>query len=364
MTSTEAKLKERVKELTCLYEVTSIIVNSDYDHIESSLQSIAYCLKRGWQFEDDTEVLISVCDYNIQTKDFDPKMIKLVSEVMIFNEVEGKIEVGYPSDKYHISDFLEEEQALLDNISLAVGQLLERKNIRDREIIAKRQMERADRLHILGEITAGIAHELNTPLANILGFAELLKEKVRHTENRSDLQKIIDNTIFSREIVKKLMFFACEMPQEMKIIQCVPAIESVLKLMEPSLKAKKISLITSFTVHPIAIKSDTVQLTQVLFNLIMNAVYYSPIGGQIGVKVRETKDHVQISIADEGMGIPDEHKDKVFEPFFTSKPIGEGSGLGLSAVHGIMKSHKGSITHQPNQPKGTIFKVNFPKLKS
>ena len=223
-------------------------------------------------------------------------------------------------------------------------------------------MERADRLHILGEITAGIAHELNTPLANILGFAELLKEKVKNDENIRDLQKIMDNTIFSREIVKKLMFFACEMPQEMKAVVLKPVIENVVKLLGPSIREKKISLTKSFSNDSMELRADTVQLTQVLFNLIMNAAYYSPTGGNIDVNVTDEGRKIKICISDEGKGIDPQIGDKIFEPFFTTKPTGDGSGLGLSVVHGIINSHKGKISHEPNTPKGTIFTVDFPKL--
>jgi signal transduction histidine kinase len=362
MTTVKAKLKERVKELTCLYEVTSIIVNSDYDQLESSLEAIAYCLKRGWQFIDDTEAYIAVGDYEVQTEDFKEDSVTLRSEVKVFNKIEGYIEVAYPSNKYTLKDFLEEEQTLLNNVSLAVGNLLERKQIRDSEAIARRQMEHADRLHILGEITAGIAHELNTPLANILGFAELLKESVKDPTATRDLKKIMDNAIFSREIVKKLMFFACEMPQEMKIVQLKPVVESVLKLLGPSLRDKNINLITSFSNNSIELRADTVQLTQVLFNIVMNAAYYSPMGGTIDVRVTEKDNKIRIRISDEGQGIGAEHVDKIFEPFFTTKPTGEGSGLGLSVVHGIIASHKGCISHKPNIPKGAIFTVDFPKL--
>jgi signal transduction histidine kinase len=94
----------------------------------------------------------------------------------------------------------------------------------------------------------------------------------------------------------------------------------------------------------------------------MNAVFYSPEDGTINVQVFEKGNTIRMHIADEGDGIPFENTDKVFEPFFTTKPVGEGSGLGLSVVHGIINSHKGSISHQPNIPKGTIFTVDFPKL--
>lgn len=362
MTSTEAKLKERVKELTCLYEVTSIIVNSDYDQLETSLDAIVYCLKRGWQFVEDTEAYLSVGNYTSKTDNYHSNMVTITSAVKVFNKIDGKIIVGYPAEKYVLSDFLEEEQTLLDNVSLAVGNLLERKHIRDSEASTRRQMERADRLHILGEITAGIAHELNTPLANILGFAELLQDNMTDPEAIRDLKKIMDNTIYSREIVKKLMFFACEMPQEMKVVALNPIIENVLKLLSPSLREKKINLTKSFSNETIELRADTIQLTQVLFNLVMNAIYYAPIGSSIDVNVTEKINKIEIHISDEGKGIEKENEDKVFEPFFTTKPLGDGSGLGLSVVHGIISSHKGTISHKPNNPKGTIFTVDFPKL--
>lgn len=362
MTSVEAKLKERVKELTCLYEVTSIIVNSDYGQLETSLEAIVYCLKRAWQHEKVTEAFLTVGEYHVQTDDYKTNMVTLKTNIKVFNKIEGEVIVGYPSNKYTIDDFLIEEQTLLNNVALAIGNLMERKQIRESEAITRRQMERTDRLHILGEITAGIAHELNTPLANILGFAELLSEKIKDKETVRDLEKIMDSAIFSREIVKKLMFFACEMPQEMKTVKLIPIVTNVIKLLEPSLRSKNLKLTKSFDNEDIELRADTVQMTQVMFNLIMNAIYYSPQGASIGVHVLESNSHITIEILDEGKGIPSELDDKVFEPFFTTKPIGEGSGLGLSVVHGIITSHKGKMEHKRNTPKGTIFTVDFPKL--
>jgi signal transduction histidine kinase len=362
MTNAEAKLKERIKELTCLYEVTSIIVNSDYDQLETSLESIVNCLKKALQFERDAQVLLKTTDYEIATQSYGPETTKLSSDIKVFNKIDGHIEVTYPSGTYSKNDFLTEEQKMLHNVSLAVGNLLERKQIRDSDLAVKRKMEHTDRLHILGEITAGIAHELNTPLANILGFAELLKESVSDTSTGRDLEKIIDNAIFSREIVKKLMFFACEMPQQMNVVALNPIVENVLNLLRPALTEKKIELIRSFGAEDIRLRADTVQLTQVFFNLVMNAIYFSPLAGTIAVVVSEKNRAVRIEILDQGAGIDPKNADKIFEPFFTTRPLGEGSGLGLSVVHGIITSHKGSISQHPNAPKGTVFVVDFPKL--
>lgn len=362
MTNTEQKLKERVKELTCLYEVTSIIVNSNYDQLETSLEAIAYCLKRGWQYSDVAEAYLSVGEYQVGTENFHKDMVVLTAEVKLFNNSEGYITVGYPRPKFSDNDFLEEERTLLNNISLAVGSLMERKQIRDAEEETKRQMERADRFHIMGEITAGIAHELNTPLANILGFAELLMESTDDQQAKRDLQKIRDNAIFSREIVKKLMFFTCEMPQEMQLVELNGIVDNVLRLLGPSLKDKALKVVKSNTSGPLLMRANSVQLTQVFFNLIMNAAYYSPEKGTITIDMDDTEEEMVTQIADQGQGIAPGQADRVFEPFYTTKPLGEGTGLGLSVVHGIVRSYKGKIIHRPNRPKGTIFVLTFPKF--
>ncbi|ASO06517.1 sensor protein ZraS [Arenibacter algicola] len=308
--------------------------------MEASLEAIAYCLKKACQFEHDTEVIIRSGAYDIETKGYTSDMVSITSNIKVFYKLDGFIKVGYPQNKYEISDFLKDEEKLLQNVSLEVGNLLEKKQVHENEAAIKRQVERADRLHILGEITAGIAHELNTPLANILGYTELMKERTTDPKAIRDLEKIVDNTIFSREVVKKLMFFACEMPQQMNSIMLIPLVENILKLLGPSLRTKNINLTKSFGNDNIKLRADTVQLTQVLFNLIMNAIYFSPTGGRIDIGINEKGKKIQIRISDEGPGIDPKNEDKIFELFFTTKPLGDGSGLCLSVVHGIISSHK------------------------
>lgn len=363
MINAEDKLKERIKELTCLYEVTSIIVNCDYDQIEDALKGILRCLQKAWRFSGDTHVKLVTDHYSVATANFPDHAVSLKSNVNVFNKKIGFIEVVYPSPHYSSKDFLEEEIKLLKNICLEVGNLLERKQIKDNEDVIRRKMEHTDRLSILGEITAGMAHELNTPLANILGFSELLKTRIKNDPQANrDLDKIINSAIFSREVVKKLMFFACEMPQQIILVDIVPIITNAVNLMEPSLKKKKISYDLHFGPKPIFIKVDTIQLTQVIFNLVLNAIYFSPVKGKIRISVKEKENGVEITIKDQGPGIDSKISAKIFEPFYSTKPIGEGSGLGLSVVHGIVKSHNGTIKYLPNKPKGAIFVVEFPNL--
>src|SRR5690606_6614123 len=118
-----------------------------------------------------------------------------------------------------------------------------------------------------------------------------------------DLDKIINSAIFSREVVKKLMFFACEMPQQIILVDILPLITNAVNLMEPSLKKKKISYDLHFGPNPIFIRVDTIQLTQVVFNLVLNAIYFSPVKGSIRISIKEKEKVVEIAIKDQGPGI-------------------------------------------------------------
>ncbi|PQJ72481.1 sensor histidine kinase [Polaribacter butkevichii] len=358
----EDKLKERIKELTCLYRVSSLIRNSNFNNRKALLNEIGISLKQAIRFPKEAFVEIKVDEITVVTGKKIEDAIFIISAIKTFSHIKGAVTVGYSKRKFSENAFLKEEKLLLKKIALEIGDFLEREQIKEKEKIAQSQIERAGRLTILGEITAGIAHELNTPLANILGFTELLKERYKDDEIGSeDLDKVIDSAIYSREVVKKLMFFSCEMPQQMTAININTIIEESIRLLNPNFKKKNISCTVSFSSDEVYLKVDKIQLTQVIFNLVMNAIYFSPFKGKINIEVKDKQKIVEIKISDEGEGISKENSENIFNPFFTTKPVGEGAGLGLSVVHGIIKSHKGTIAHETNSPKGTIFVVRFPK---
>ena len=358
MNSTETALQERIKELTCLYKVSSIISIAHAESIDNTLKAIALCLREAFQCPEQMEVIIETNQAINQV----PKEISIHSDILVFNKIRGSIHVAYKSKAGSPYVFLKEEQLLINNVALIIGDLLERIEIRNNEITLKRQMEKASRLAILGELTAGIAHELNTPLANILGFSELLKSKLKKDDaSVADLDKIINSAIYSREVVKKLMFFAREMPQEMKHLDIVPVIKSAMDLLELTFRKNSVKYLVNFGDEKIMLRADSVQLTQIIFNLLINAIYYSPKNGLVSISASQNETHVIIKISDEGKGLSDEDLEKVFQPFYSTKPVGEGSGLGLSVVHGIVMSHKGSILAENNSDKGSTFTVMLPK---
>jgi len=356
--STEEKLKERIKELTCLYDISTAIIKGE--PVLETLQEIVNILKVAWRFSEDAIVELTFDNHHFSTDDIPEKTV-FQSNILAVNDSNvGFVKIHYPLPKYSEDHFLIDEQKLLNKACLEISAFIEKKINLEKEIILKRSIERVDRLSILGEITAGIAHELNTPLGNILGFAELIKDHSDDKQISNDISKIINAAIYSREIVKKLMFFSCEMPQNMEFLFLKPIISEALLLLGPNLKKAEISCQLIFEDDSLKAQIDNIQLTQVLFNILLNSIYASPKGSQILVHVYSDKENFYIDMKDEGTGISEEIKPKIFEPFFTTKPIGEGSGLGLSVVHGIIKSHKGNIEAKNNTPNGTLFEIRLP----
>ena len=356
---TEEKLQERVKELTCLYEISQTISRSI--SIEKSIfKKVILSAKKAWHYSDDAIVEIQVPGHVLSTSKLETPTVYQSSIIRIANADAGFIKVHYPKNKYNADDFLKEEQKLLDTIALEIGNYLEKfKNIAKKQLLM-RTVERIDRLSVLGEMTAGIAHELNTPLGNILGYAELIKSNTTNPEIDADISTVIHSVIYCREIVKKLMFFSCEMPQQLQVQEVKPVVTFAMSFLKQNFQKKNIKSELLFKNDTIVARIDTVQLTQVFFNLLINAIHASPEKSTIKTIIESDTENLFITVEDQGTGIPDTVKQKVFEPFFTTKTTNKGCGLGLSVVHGIIKNHKGEITVRNNTPTGTIFIIKLP----
>ncbi|RYJ37646.1 Two-component system sensor histidine kinase [Flavobacterium anhuiense] len=257
-------------------------------------------------------------------------------------------------------DFYEDEQKLLDTIALEVGNYIEKYQTLEKKAALRRTLERMERLTLLGEMTAGIAHELNTPLGNILGFAELIKDHNTDPDIDSDISIVINSVIYSREIVKRLMFFSCEMPQKLEVQEIKPVILFALSFLKSNFQKKEIKNELFIKNENITAKFDSVQITQVLFNLIINAIYAYPEKSTIKIIIDDDESNLYLKIEDQGTGIPENIKEKIFDPFFSTKPVNYGCGLGLSVVYGIIKNHNGQILLQDNFPNGTIFIIKIP----
>src|SRR5690606_36386828 len=151
------------------------------------------------------------------------------------------------------------------------------------------------------------------------------------------------------------------MPQEMKPVNLVSIVKDAINLLVPTFNKSAVKYHLTVQEEALILRADTVQLTQIVFNLLINAIYFSPKNGVVNIHVFERNQTIDLKISDEGKGLDDEALEKVFQPFFTTKPVGEGSGLGLSVVHGIVTSCKGSINVSNNHDKGATFEVILPK---
>jgi two-component system NtrC family sensor kinase len=355
--TTEDKLRERLKELTCLYDVTSAILQHD-GSVDETLAKVCSIVKQAYQYSDDAIAELWLEAHYVLTAPLPEGIISQVSRIVVFGDEMGYIKVHYPNNgtKY----FLDEEQMLLDKVAVEAGLFFEKLVMQEKEKLFHRNIANADRLSILGEITAGIAHELNTPLGNILGFAELIRSNAEKGQVTEDASKIVSAAIHSREIVKKLMYFSCEMPQHLEEVDLSQLISQSIALLGPNFSKKNITYTFHHEGEPVKTRVDSIQLTQVLFNILLNAIHASPDRGHITITQYAQAGGFAIEIADHGTGIPEDVKPKIYEPFFTTKPMGEGTGLGLSVVHGIIKSHGGSISVRDNSPSGTIFRIELP----
>jgi nitrogen-specific signal transduction histidine kinase len=230
---------------------------------------------------------------------------------------------------------------------------------------AQQALKQSEKLASLGQLSAGIAHELNNPLGVITMYSNILKDDALENDPiRKDLELIVDQADRCKKIVSGLLNFARKNQVNFEEL-------NVNKLMEKSIssvivpKNVKISLNT-INKNPIGML-DKDQMTQVFTNLIKNAVEAMPSGGKISITINDTNDEMLFSVSDTGTGIAPENMGKLFTPFFTTKGIGKGTGLGLPIIYGIVKMHKGSIVvNSNNNPEkgstGTTFKITLPRI--
>jgi signal transduction histidine kinase len=226
----------------------------------------------------------------------------------------------------------------------------------------QRQFVQAEKLASLGQLAAGAAHEINNPLAAILGYSELLADDPKATEkSRNVAEKIREQARRTKEVVGSLLSFAQPRPAERTLLDIGSILSSALDLRRLDLGEKRIRIEMQNEAHIPGVRGDASQLLQVFFNLISNAVdAMEESGGVLTVRASCTRENVFIEFLDTGPGIREPHL--VFDPFYTTKPVGKGTGLGLSICYGIVKEHKGQITCANRSGGGAEFRVELPAV--
>ena len=220
----------------------------------------------------------------------------------------------------------------------------------------------SEKLASLGQLAAGVAHELNNPLATILLYADILRrESALDLQHQTDLETIINETLRCKQIVSGLLNFARQTQVNAQPTSVNDLIQELIEIEKRHTRYEKIVFNLELEAALPLAELDAAQFREVLLNLIHNAADAMPDGGKITIRTAaKPDDMIAVEVQDEGKGIPPEHLSKLFTPFFTTKPVGKGTGLGLAIIYGIVKMHRGQINVQSEVGRGTTFTISLP----
>jgi PAS domain S-box-containing protein len=222
------------------------------------------------------------------------------------------------------------------------------------------QLRRTERLAEMGTLAAGMAHEIGTPMNVILGRAEFLMRKTPDDSMKKGLGTIVSQVERITKIMNQLLSFARRRPIERKPLELGKVIHDMLDVVRERLNTRNVVLETFLDPVTPMVFADKDQMGQVVLNLILNAVQAMPEGGTLRVELRGAGSQVKLDITDTGCGIHPDNIPKLFTPFFTTKEVGEGTGLGLTVVHGIVQEHEGNIDVKSDVGKGSTFCLTLP----
>jgi signal transduction histidine kinase len=361
----QVALRERVKELTCLYGIAQVAAEPGI-FLAQILESAVWLLPPGWLYPDIASARIIIDGQVYSTPGFQKCIQKQTAEIVINGEKRGAVEVAYTEVMPELDKgpFLKEERSLIDAIARELAQIIERKQAEEDKENLRKQLLHADRLATIGQLAAGVAHELNEPLGSILGFAQLLeKDEQLGDQAKQDIRKIITASLHTREVINKLMLFARESPPRRDRVNVSQMVQEGLYFWESRCAKAGVKLKRILAPDLPELTADAGQLLQVLINLTVNAIQAMPDGGELIIRTEWHDPCIRLVVEDTGIGMSKDIQDKVFIPFFTTKDVNEGTGLGLAVVQGIVSAHGGSVSVVSEVGKGTRFEVLLPVKK-
>jgi signal transduction histidine kinase len=223
------------------------------------------------------------------------------------------------------------------------------------------QLVQSEKLASLGQLVGGAAHELNNPLTAMMGYADLLAATDLSGEQRVLMQKIEQQVRRTRTLVSSLLSFAKQVPAEKTLVDINALVQTAVKLCLPQSRGPNVQVHTHFAKELPRVLGDSNQLLQVCLHVTNNALHaMTDTGGTLTVTARAQDASVLLEFSDDGPGM--QEPDRVFDPFYTTRPVGQGPGLGLSVCYGIIQEHNGKITCQNRPEGGAIFRIELPAV--
>jgi signal transduction histidine kinase len=293
-----------------------------------------------------------------------------------FNRMLKTIRETHEQNVQLLSQVNQFNEELTKKIEAATSELAKRneelKLLNEALFESQRQLSQSEKLAALGQVTATMAHQIGTPLNSISGYIQLILQDGNLQSADRDRLKIIESQLDRlAESVKNLLSFTRQPKPQFRSLDVNGVLEELIHLSEPWLHSRNVKLLSSLSINLPLVLGDPTHLQTLFLNLITNALDAMPNGGLLIIRTQEVLSHpssgngrwLEISITDTGIGITGESKKRIFDPFYTTKKIGEGTGLGLAICEKIIKEHSGRLDVESEVGKGSTFFVYLPFLK-
>jgi signal transduction histidine kinase len=366
-----SELGERIKELKCLYEVAAVFARRQ-GSLRECLSRVVAVLPEACRFPERAAASLRLDEIEVEwpVEPLGSLNSSIRAPLRVGGLERGNVELRYcriakdrstTGEVRDAGDFLAEEQSLLDTVAHQIGVFVASVEAEQRRADLELTLRHADRLATIGQLAAGVAHELNDPLGNVLGFAQLaLKAPDLAGQVRSDLGRIVDAALLGREIIRKLLVFARQTPASKQATALNAVVEEAMFLLEAGCENPGIRFDRELGSELPDVEADPVQVRQVVTNLVINAMQAITGSGTIKVRTYAESGFVVLAVEDTGKGMTPDVIRRVFDPFFTTKDVGQGTGLGLAVVQGIVSGHGGSISVESEPARGSVFRVRLP----
>ncbi len=355
-------LQERIKELTCLYGIARVAAEPD-TWLEEVLQRVAQILPAAWLYPDIAGARILYDGHSYATPNYDSSKSVQRAHLVVDGKQRGAIEVAYSEERPELDEgpFLKEERRLLETVAEEVGAIISRREAEREKLRLEDQLRHADRLATLGQLAAGVAHEMNEPLSSVIGFAQLAgKCPGLPKQAERDIDKVLAASLRARDIVKRLLAFTRQTPPRKTRIDLNRIVTEGLKFFETRCSKEGVKLVCALSSRAPLVEGDPTQLTQVFVNLMANALQAMPGGGTLKVRTECRERYAMLFVEDTGAGMDRQVLENIFTPFFTTKDMDEGTGLGLPVAYGIVSSHGGTLRITSRPGEGTKCMVKLP----
>jgi len=232
-------------------------------------------------------------------------------------------------------------------------------DITDRQRLEER-LRKTERLAELGTLASGMAHEIGTPMNVILGRAESLMRRTQEETTKRSLETIVGQVERITKIMNQLLTFARRRPSKPRPVDLRRIVEDTIEVLEERMARHHVKVERVYEEAVPLVLADADHMSQVLLNLLVNAIHAMPDGGVLRIGLKRKNGTVSLTVTDTGHGIPENHLPKIFDPFFSTKEVGKGTGLGLTVVHGIVQEHGGTIDVESEPGRGTTFTLTLP----